>query len=409
MYTVLNSYGISKESNSRWQELNLSALPVNEIFNLYRKVYLKLTAGFLPQPIFVDMDVFRIVYLNFEGTLTDLFTANGNETIQTIDNIPNLDVKRAFFADAFYSGYKVELVEQNDTELSKQIDLKVTRPKTDMEDVYNHCIFSVNGFFHMSDKDADSVYVVNGGNTMLKSRDNHLGIWSWANVGNLQHIKITDEMLFKQNDTSTFSDRVYIAVPDDLENKTVMLFAGGYLVKPEPEIFFPVGNNTYCFNIGRIPMLRRYFESRNHIDYSSLGLDPSTVNDSLISLEQFYSDENIRKYLTLSQSFLVVVDKEDVYFETHPVKTAPMAGMLISYYEPTYPLFMGAGRSPSYWKRYENTQWSITVADNYRQNKAFESMTKDHFTHVADHNQTIKPAYFSQAYLLEAGTDIALD
>lgn len=409
MYTVVKSYGIAKEQNARWQELNLGSMPVYEIFQLYRSVYLELTAAFLAENIYVDIESFRVKYLNFQGTLTDLFVDNGNETLQTIDEIPVLDTKRAYFADAIYSGYKVEISPNISSGENTVLDLKVTRNKTETLEIYKHCIFSVNGFWHMSDMDSDNIYILNGGNTMLKSRDNHLGVWSWLNVGELQYVKITEDMIFKQNDESHLNDRAYIDLGVDTTNKTVLLFAGGYFVRPEPEVFFPIGNNIFCFNIGRIPMLRRYYESRQYIDFSPLGLDESTVNDSMVSSDIFYSDENIKKYLSLPQSFAVVIDKPNVYFEEHPIRTAPMPGMLLSYYEPIFPLMVGAGRSPSYWKRHENSQWSITVADSYRQNKAFETAIKKYTEFPTDTNQTIRPAFYSKGYLLEAGIDLNLE
>ena len=409
MYTVVKSYGIAKEQNSRWQELNLGSTPVYQIFELYRSVYLELTAAFLTENIYVDIESFRVKYHSFQGTLTDLFTDNGNETLQTIDEIPVLSTKRAYFSDAVYSGYKVQISQNVSTTDNAVLDLKVTRDKTEILDIYKHCIFSVNGFWHMTDMDPDNVYILSGGNTMLKSRDNHLGVWSWSNVGEIEYKKITPSMIFAQNNDAQLNDRAYIDTGIDTTNKTVLLFAGGYLVKPEPGVFFPIGNNIFCFNIGRIPMLRRYYESRQYIDFSDLGLDESTINDSLVDSSTFYSNENIKKYLSLPQSFLVIIDKPNVYFEDHPVRTAPMPGMLLSYYEPVFPLMLGAGRSPSYWKRHENGQWAINIADSYRQNKAFETAIKNSAEYYSDTNQTIRPAFYSKAYLLEAGIDLNLE
>jgi hypothetical protein len=405
MYTVIASIGVSKEPYSRWQALNLSSFTVEQIFNAYRKVYLTLTAGFLTEPVFVDMDVFRLKYLNFQGTLADMFLDNNTDTFETIEEIPVLETKRAYYSDAVRAGYKINTSNQLSTGEIENLDLKLSRPNTDINELYNHCMFTVNGFFHMSDKDSNYVYLLNGGNTMLKSRENHVGIWSWLNVAPIKHVKITENMLFKQHDESTFSDRAIIKINEDTTNKTVLLVAGGYLVRPEKEIFYPIGNDTFCFNIGRIPMLRRYFESRDFIDFSSMGLDSSSVNDSLISLEQFYSDEKITKYLTLPQSFLVIIDKEDIYFEQHFIKHTNLPGMFITYYDPVYPLFVGAGRAPEYWKRQENAQWSVNVSDSYRQNKAFETALAARPTHVSTVNRTTKIFFNSKGYLLEAGSD----
>lgn len=405
MYTVIKAIVITKEFGSRWQEVNLATTPVVDIFANYRKVYLTLTAAFLTDPIFVDMESFIVKYGQFSGTLADLFTDNGNESLVTLPSIPELETKRAYFADAFYSGYKVQLSEQAPFDSSIALDLKISRPNTDIIELHEHCLFTVNGFFHLTERDSQFLYVKNGGNSKIRSGQNQVGIWSWFNVGKLTHIPINEDMLFKQHDTSTFSDRVYIKVDEDTTNKTVLLFAGGYFIKPDKEIFFPIGNNIYCFNIGRTPFLRRYFESSDYLDLSSLDLDKNSNNETLVSLEQLYSDEVIRKYMTLPQSFITIVDKADVYFENHHIRNSPMPGMYTSFTEPVYPMIVGAGRVAEYWKTMEDGQWSINVHDGYRQNKAFETALDSDLTIVGQSNQSTRPAFNSQAYLLEAGSD----
>lgn len=405
MYTVIKSIAIPREFGTRWQEVNLATTSVVQIFQSYRKVYLTLTAAFLTEPIFVDMESFIVKYGQFTGTLADLFTDNGTQTLETIPEIPELNVKRAYFSDMFYSGYKVQLSEEAPYDKSSKIDLKITRPNTDVVELYDHGLFTVNGFFHYAERDNNFVYVRNGGNSMIRSGQNHIGLWSWLNVGKIKQLPITEDMLFKQHDTSTFSDRVYIKINEDLEKKTVLLFAGGYLVKPEKEIFFPIGNGIWCFNVGRTPLLRRYFESKKYINFEALELDSSSVNDSLISVEQFYNDNTLRKYMTLPQSFIAIIDKEDVYFDYHYVKHSKLPGMYISYNEPTYPLMTGAGKVSEYWKTLEDGQWAINVTDGYRQNKAFETALDSSLISVGDSNQSTNTHFNSKAYLLEAGSD----
>lgn len=405
MYTVIKAIAITKEFGSRWQEVNLATLSVANIFQTYRKVYLTLTAAFLTEPIYVDMESFIIKYGQFTGTLSDLFTDNGNETLTTIPEVPELEVKRAYFADAFYSGYKVQLSEQAPYDTSSVLDLKISRPGTDVVELYEHSIFTVNGFFHITERDNQFLYVRSGGNSKIRSGQNQIGIWSWLNVGKLTHIPITEDMLFKQHDTSTFSDRIYIKINQNTEGKTVLLFAGGYFIKPDKEVFFHVGNGVYCFNIGRTPLMRRYFESEEYLDFTSLDLDKNSNNETQVSLEQLFSDEVLTKYITLPQSFITIVDKDDIYFENHAIRHSPLPGMYTSFAEPVYPMFVGAGRVAEYWKTYEDGHWAINVHDGYRQNKAFETALDSSLTSIGQSNQTTRPAFNSQAYLLEAGTD----
>lgn len=397
MYTVDAAYGVAKLHGSRWTDLDLDLIPVVEIFSTYRKVYLTLSAPFLPDPVYFDLDFFRIKYANFEGTLAEMFDDNGSDSIQTIESIPDADPKYAMFSDAFRASYKADIVAGN--------DLRLTRLNTNMEDVYKYCLFTVNGLFHMTDTDFNYVYVLKGGESSKKSRQNQLGIISFRDISEVKSIPITDAMLFKQHDTSTFSDRVYIKIPQPMQGKTPILMLGGYMVRPDKETFFPVGNDTYCVNVGRLPILQRYYESVNFIDYSSLGLDHSSTNGSQVDLEQFYSDACIQKYFTLSQSFIVVVDKENLFFNESYIDGSRLPNRFISYTKPTYPLFAATGKVCEYWVTKEDGQYSVVVGDSFLQNKVFASVVKDEPASVSSSNVPSSTHFNSRAYLLEIGCD----
>lgn len=416
MYTVTNAFGISKLPESRWETIALatiSALPVSQIFQTFRKVYLTLSANFTVDPIYVDMDSFLLEYSAFTGTLADLFTANGSNTLTTVTSIPVVDTKFAYYTDAFRGGYKAQIVGRNAAfgaliPRAERKDLRIERPdpETDMQDVYNHCLVSVNGLFHITDTDGDYLYVLDGGASSLKSRQNQLGIWSFKNIAPIKTKPIYPYMIHNQGDTSDLADRVYINTSEDTSGKTVMMVMGGYLVRPEKGIFFPVGNNTFCLNVGRLPLLQRFYESLPYLDFTSLELDSSTTNSDQISLTQFYSNPVITKYLTLNQSFLVIIDKQDLFFNKHYIKHSNLPGMFTAYREPKQPLFTSHGKVAEYWKTEEDGQWSVTVQDSYLQNKVFNSVTQGLTTMVSANNTPEKPFYNSRAYFLEIGSDI---
>lgn len=397
MYTVDAAYGVAKLHGSRWMNLNLNLIPVNEIFATYRKVYLTLSAPFLVEPVFFDLDFFRIKYANYEDTLTNMFLDNGSDSIQTITSIPEADPKYVKFVDAFRASYKVKIVAGD--------DLQLTRENTSISDVYKYCLFTVNGLFHMTDTDGQFVYVLKGGQSSKKSRKNQLGILSFRDISEIVNIPITDSMLFKQHDTSIFSDRVYIKMPVPVEGKTPILMLGGYMVRPDNETFFPVGNDTYCVNVGRLPILQRYYESFNLIDYSSLGLDHSSNNPTQISLQQFYSDACIGKLFTLPQSFIVLVDKENLFFNESYIDQCGMPGRFTSYTKPVYPLFAGEGKVCEYWDIFDDGRWSVVVGDSFLQNKVFASIVKDSVESVGASNVPSRTHFNSRGYMLEIGSD----
>lgn len=411
MYTLTSAFGISRVAESRWQVLNLANTPVNEIFQLYRKVYLTLGTPVTNDPVYVDMETFLVEFSNFTGTLTDLLIVNGNSTITTIPEIPAINTRYAYYSDAVRAGYKAQIIGRNAAfgallPRGERKDLQLVRPETDMRDVYNHCLVSVNGLFHITDTDGEKLYVLDGGASSLKSRQNQVGIWSFKNIGGVKSKPIYPEMVYSQAADGKFIDRVYIKVKENTEQKTVWMSVGGYLVRSEKDIFFPVSNDTYCLNLGRLPLLQRYYEALPFIDFSRLGLDSSTVNSDQISLEQFYSNSSIMGLLTLTQSFLIVIDAQDLFVNRNYLRQSNLPGMFTAYREPKQPLFSGYGKVCEYWKSFEDGQWSVNVQDSYLQNKVFNSVTSGLTMMVSNNNTPEKTFYNSRGYLLEVGADI---
>ena len=57
MYTLVAAYGAPTQVSQPWQQLDVAtvkALPMNQLFQLYRKVYFSLDTAFLNDPIHVD-------------------------------------------------------------------------------------------------------------------------------------------------------------------------------------------------------------------------------------------------------------------------------------------------------------------------------------------------------------------
>ena len=85
----------------------------------------------------------------------------------------------------------------------------------------------------------------------------------------------------------------------------------------------------------------------------------------------------IKNYLTLSQSFIVVVDIPYLTIETIALRSGGIPGMFTSYQEPKYPLRLDHGRMSEYWKVSETTRWSVTVHDSYFRDYIMEHSPKN--------------------------------
>lgn len=412
MYTLVSAFGVSKEPGSRWEEKDVAEVPVNQLYVNFRKLFLTLSSPFFPEPLVVDFEIFRAEHSIKTATLEDFLVDIGNLSLETVEGMPEVDTRFAQYNDGFRAGYRIEMISPN-ASLTAQLPrtdrtdllLKRDTPVTDMQEVYDNCLVSVNGFFHRTDTDGENVYVIDGGKSCLKSRQNQLGILSFKNIGKIQQIPITESMVFKEAADSKLSQRTYVRLDTDTTNKTVMLVLGGYLVMPQNGALIRTDDNTFAIDMTRIPLVRRFFESRQYLDLGSMELDTTNRNVSQIDLAQFYNDNATLAYLTMSQTFFVVVDTPELFMNKTYLKNSSHPGMFITYQEPKYPLIVGSGRVADYWKVYDAGHWAVSVHDSYLANRVFDTVVTNDLRSVTDSCVPGSTYYDSRGYMLEIGSD----
>lgn len=412
MYNLVTAIGVKKSAGARWSTVDISNVPVNQLFGLYRKMFITLSNSFLENNITIDFETLRLEYSSLPSSFSTLLTSLGNTALTTVSIPPVLKPKFAVYRDAFRTGYKVEPVKigVGDSSLLPVADrtsLKLTKsnPLTDMEVFYNNCLVSVNGYYHKTDFDGTAAYVVDGAKSMLHSKQNQIGVLSFLPIGTIESVSITESMIFKQADDSNLKKRIYLKLPQPTIGKTVILVLGGYLVFPESGVFWQTGDDVFAIDIMKLPFVERYFESKEYLDLSALDLPVNTVNPSATKLSELYSDETLTKYLTLPQSFFCIVNTESLFTNRIPLRSSARPGMMIAYTEPNYPMFVGHGRTAEYWSVFEDGQWAVNVENSYQRNKLSATQPESFLNIINDSDLPEMFASNSQGYLLEIGKD----
>jgi hypothetical protein len=411
MYSLVSAIAKPVGGDGRWKEVAIGDRPINQLFSTYVKVLATLSNSFIEGNVSLDFDDIQSDWGASNLTFNQFLAQLGDTSLPTSNTLPVLNPRFAKYADAFHAGYKVAPIHPTAAPdasypVADKTDLYLTRPRTDYSLFIRSCLVNVNGFYHFSDADTRGIYVKNGMKSAVKSGENNLGILSFRELGTISCLLITPEMVYKQHAEQLFRDYAFIDTQLDLSKKTVMLVLGGYLHVLDKKTFFRVSDSCFGIDFGNLPLIERYYESLKYLDFSSLPIETTLRNPTQIGIENFFSDEVILAYLTLSQSFLVVLDNENVFTEQQFVRHTPLPNMYISYVAPRYPLIVGYGKATNYWYTSEDGQYSLTCHDAFRQNYLLEStgVRKTLSTSAARFPEN--RATNSHAYFLKIGSDI---
>jgi hypothetical protein len=420
MYTAVSLRLVPNGINKRWMDTSVSYANVNVLFSNCRRVYI--AAKILPDQTvrYLDLQQFAPTYSTYTGTVQQMLTAYGNAGAVEV-TAPILDTRTVEFSDAVRAGYQLTPVHPTlglNAGVDGRTDLLITRahPKTDYAFFKRRAMVSVNGFYHMIDTDSVSgVHVRDGAKSLKISGQNQVGVLSFASLADLTYVPITAGMIKKRLTAAMIAGTApegplssigYVKLGRDMTGKTAILVLGGYMFMPDSTALTRVSDDEFAINFQAIQLPHRYYESKRYMDLSSLSLSTGNNNPDQISLTELMSDAVLSKYLTLSQSFFVIVNSAELYVNRYYVKKTGTPGMYISYQKPTLPLYVGVGRMPEYWPRQEEDRWSLSAYDMYNRNKIFDTSDPLRLTSVSSTGLPMDPEYYASATLVEIGSDI---
>lgn len=422
MYTAVSLQVVPTGNNQRWSSVAADSLTVIQLMTQYRRAYI--AARILPDQTirYLDLAQFAPRYAGFVGTVQAMLTDFATTHLAAVEGgAPFLENRTAVFSDAFRAGYDALAVHPTlgtNVPMEQRADLKLTRvhPVTSYAHFATHALVSINGFYHMIETDGKSgVYVKNAAKSLAHSGQNQVGIYSFASVGSLTYVPVTDGMVKKRLTPEMIAGTVapgplsaigYVKLGRDLTNKTVIPVIGGYLCPPDATYVTRVSDDEFKIDFQAIPLLHRYFESKSYLDLSDLGMSTAATNPDQISVTELYSDAVLTRYLCLSQTFFIVVDTPELYALRRFVKKTGTPGMYISYTQPKDPLVVGVGRAPEYWVTKEEEYWSLSASDRYNRQKTFDTTDPLRLLSVSASGLPMDPEYYFGASLLEIGRDI---
>ena len=413
MYALVSAIAKSFSSLGRWESVDISQLTFAQLFTSYTRVIAVLTNPFIDGQVALDLSSILGQVGDTNTTVSAFLTANGNNSLPTFTPVPTLQHKYVKYRDAFRAGYSVQPVgpyQAPDAQLppSEKTYLHITNPNVpDFREFYKYMLVSVNGYIHRTDADQNGAWVIDGTKSLWKSNRNQIGFLNFQGVSTLSFVPITPQMVYKQSSTQALANQMRINVGQNISNKGLMLVLGGYLHFLDERTFRRIGDQQILIDFNNLPLFERYHESREILDYSGLPFQTTTNNPSQIAVADFLSDANLTAYVTMSQSFLVIMDNPEVYRDSDYVQTVKGPGMLVAYDFPDKPLMNGVGKLADYWSVFEDGQYSVRVVDNNWNRRIYGTMQKSYWQNIADNRRPQDPVQYSRAQFMVIGTDLA--
>jgi hypothetical protein len=421
MYTLVSAIGVAYGPSARWGNIDISAMPMNTIYSQYKHVIATLTNPYLSAPVGLDLNTIAEETEGITLTFDQYLVSIGNTALPTITNIPQINTVYAQYADAFKAGYTVEPIAPGlslTTPMpdSAKTDLYLKNPNIAMSKFYASCMVTINGFYHYVNSDGNAAYVRDGDVSRQKSDFAQCGILCFNDLGSIEYLDLTSDMVYNQPDNLgnpiPLGTRTYLNIGVDIGNKIPILVIQGYMHILDHKTFRRVGQTEFMIDMENYPLLNRYYESLPYLDYSSLNLPTTRMNASQVGVADLYSDATIKALIGMSQTFMVLLDANDIFVDRQWVRTTPFPGKYLAYNQPIWPLVTGYGRMCEYWTVTEDqlyTQYSLTIADGIKYNYVFDT-TADPSSQVAVGSEldVTNPAVNSSAFFKLIGRDIDL-
>jgi hypothetical protein len=334
MYTPQKIFAKVNLNGLRWIEQDLAtalAVEVHSVGQVLGQTRMVLTHSADKDKLFLfDFFMDSLPFVNsFEEqmTLGEWFTALGNTALPTTE-FKDTRTVQAVYSDAIHAKFQVEMVTPGGGPSdmlvhSAKTDLLVTKKGMEGGMVEANCLASVAGFLHRTYSSSRGMYVMQGGRTVAVSNINSLGLISFSKLGGCKVVPIVESMLGGLPEPgATLDTPIYVSVPGiDWSRSSAMLVLLGHLI-PLGSVFRATGDGLFEINLLQYPYLERFLTAEKYMDLSQIRSVLSKKKDSpsVTSTQEVLQRDFLRELLTISQSFIVVINSPDVYVNRIPLE-----------------------------------------------------------------------------------------
>ena len=355
MYVYAKSVLRKKNTDEPWKEVNIANMLLSEIFNNYTSGYIKLTNKYLSKPVYMDLQEFKAMEISTPDLTFNMWlTYMGNATFATNEVEPTYTEGKVTYCDAWQAGYSIRRMNSVNLETENMVDsdlpnLHIMKTAVSEQTLGDYCLTVVNGYLHFSDTYKNGMKIVDGAKTIDKTGNNQIGLLSFANVGKIKQVKITDKMISPTHSTASLSRGLFINLGKDINKYKVMLSIGGFL---------HFGKNSFSIVNTDEGIIRVDIDSLNIHEKLLMGMQDIEYNESTLGISEHYpsgivkekllSDSSLRHFFTHSTTFVILVETEVISIERKMVDNVKLFSLYEYHTKPTLPLIDYYGRLPVY-------------------------------------------------------------
>lgn len=375
MYTLVKTIAKPKRSYSLWEDVNAGPMIIRDFLSQYRDAIFTVENPFLGGTVWFKLVDFERHGLNVDLSFDNWLTQVDNQYISGVSHVDySLERKETRYRDAIQANYSWKHVNftyaaDASLPLSERPDLLLTRPNTSTNKMVENLLITVNGYFHRSSYHVGGLCVHSGGQTIVKSDRNSVGAWSFENVGGVRQIAIDETMIGDTDPGQSLWDGMLIKVGESLTNKTVFVSIGGSLHMGD-DAYKVINDEEGIISIDftRVNLMDRILTQKDYISLASLPFATTSLNRGAIFNSDLKKNAFLRAYMSLPQSFVVIIDDPDVYVKRHGLEYSGFPGVYYSYVNAARPILSHNGTFPEQWVRNERGVYVHNINHEFKIN-----------------------------------------
>lgn len=359
MYRYESSILRERGLNSPYVSVDLTKVKMQELYDNYQDGFIELSEPSLTKHVWVNLNDLRQQTLPFTNVLFPSWLATiGNKTIFGSTIVPRLIEKEIRASDAIQAGFDIRLSHPRDPfgdgpyPSADLRDAYIEKRVPQLDLIQKRVLTTVNGLVHINIPGSRGLIVKEAGRSLSIEGDNHIGIISFENIGDIQQVKIKEDMVLPSNPAmdTTHREAFYIDIGKELKGKSVLFVFCGRIYN-QPDIVQRVNDQGVMkINLYKLDILQLILESKAKIDLSSLKLDERIYKKGAVNIKEIINDEVIMAMLLLMQSFFVIVDAPRLLMERRAITQPKLPGILESTNPVTLPYVTSSGILYPYWK-----------------------------------------------------------